>query len=58
MDYNIGWPEGIVIFWLCLMLMMAAVSHGKPFKYPVSFHVQFCKVIFWALLLIFGGFFS
>jgi hypothetical protein len=57
MEFNVGWPEGILIALALFGILVTAASHGKD-KGKHNFPVTFMAVLIEMILLLWGGFFS
>jgi hypothetical protein len=58
---NIGWPQGLLLSWFAIIVVVAATNDGEPFKPPYDryrFGVTVLRTAMLLGLLWWGGFFS
>jgi hypothetical protein len=58
MELHIGWPQGILIGWLLVSLIVIACLHGQRRDGHHNFALSFMLSLILVAILWWGGFFS
>lgn len=57
-EINIGWPEGIMLGFILLSLIIHASQNGKPMNQEYNFGLRLIAAGISLSLLYWGGFFN